>query len=103
MHTATHRIGLALSGGGFRASLYHLCLVRFFRDAGHLSRVTHIPMPQGQEYASFHAIRFEKGKRYKVERVMIVTEYLATDYTILAFKLLSLDADYDYEVVWTYK
>ena len=36
------KIGLALSGGGFRASLYHLGLVRFLRDAGILSQVTHI-------------------------------------------------------------
>ena len=36
------KIGLALSGGGFRASLYHLGLVRFLRDAGLLSRVTHM-------------------------------------------------------------
>ena len=27
-------IGLALSGGGFRATLFHLGLVRFLRDAG---------------------------------------------------------------------
>ena len=36
------KIGLALSGGGFRASLFHLGLVRFLRDAGMLSQVTHI-------------------------------------------------------------
>jgi len=62
-----------------------------------------ILMPEGKEYANFHVIRHEKEKRDRVERVRIITEYLATDYTIVAFKLLSLDAAYDYEVVWTYK
>ena len=42
-----NRFGLALSGGGFRAVLYHLGLVRFLRDAGILSRVTHISSVSG--------------------------------------------------------
>jgi predicted acylesterase/phospholipase RssA len=62
-----------------------------------------ILMPEGKEYTQFHVFRHEKGKPEKVERVPIVTEYLATDYTVIAFKLLSLDAGYDYEVVWTYR
>jgi predicted acylesterase/phospholipase RssA len=33
MHAAMNKLGLALSGGGLRASLYHLGLVRFLRDA----------------------------------------------------------------------
>jgi hypothetical protein len=41
------KIGLALSGGGFRASLYHLGLVRFLRDAGILPQVTHITSVSG--------------------------------------------------------
>jgi len=32
-----------------------------------------------------------------------VSEYLAEDYTVLAFKLLSLKPDYVYEVQWYYK
>jgi len=35
--------------------------------------------------------------------VRIVTEYLAEDYTILAYKLLSVKAGYTYEVTWYYK
>jgi len=41
------RIGLALSGGGFRATLYHLGLTRFLRDADLLSKVTHITSVSG--------------------------------------------------------
>ena len=33
------RLGLALSGGGFRATLYHLGVVRFLRDAGELQKL----------------------------------------------------------------
>src|SRR5246127_2904665 len=42
-----NRLGLALSGGGFRATLYHLGVVRFLRDAGILPRVTHITSVSG--------------------------------------------------------
>ena len=34
------RFGLALSGGGFRATLYHLGVVRFLKDVGALEQVT---------------------------------------------------------------
>ncbi len=38
------KLGLALSGGGFRATLYHLGVVRFLRDAGALE-----PLPSKSE------------------------------------------------------
>src|SRR6202007_2603458 len=50
------RIGLALSGGGFRASLYHLGLVRFLRDAGILARVTHITSVSGGSIFAAHLV-----------------------------------------------
>src|SRR3954454_2757612 len=49
-----NRIGLALSGGGFRASLYHLGLVRFLRDSGVLPRVTHITSVSGGSVLAAH-------------------------------------------------
>src|SRR3954454_24575411 len=51
-----NRIGLALSGGGFRASLYHLGLVRFLRDAGILSGVTHISAVSGGSIFAAHLV-----------------------------------------------
>src|SRR3954468_19330123 len=48
------RIGLALSGGGFRATLYHLGLVRFLRDAGVLNNVTHITSVSGGSILAAH-------------------------------------------------
>ena len=62
-----------------------------------------ILLPKGQEYRNFRIIRFKTGKPDTVEPVRIVTEYLADDYTILAYKLLSVDAGYTYELTWYYK
>jgi predicted acylesterase/phospholipase RssA len=60
-------------------------------------------MPQGREYREYRLIRYETGKPETTENVQIVTEYLAEDYTILAFKLLSLKAGYTYELTWFYR
>ncbi len=60
-------------------------------------------LPQGKEYRSFNLIRYETGKPDAVEQVRLVTEYLADDYSILAFKLLSLKAGYTYELTWYYR
>src|SRR5262249_26516578 len=51
-----NKIGLALSGGGFRASLYHLGLVRFLRDAGLLSQVSHITSVSGGSIFAAHLV-----------------------------------------------
>ena len=48
------KIGLALSGGGFRATLYHLGLVPFLRDAGILPNVTHITAVSGGSIMAAH-------------------------------------------------
>lgn len=60
-------------------------------------------LPQGKEYRSFHLTRYKTGKPETAEDVKIATEYLAEDYTILAFKLLSLKAGYTYEITWSYR
>src|SRR5262249_13308662 len=51
-----NKLGLALSGGGFRASLFHLGLVRLLRDAGILSRVTHITSVSGGSAFAAHLV-----------------------------------------------
>src|SRR4051794_26569433 len=56
MSDATIKLGLALSGGGFRASLYHLGLVRFLRDAGLLSQVSHITAVSGGSIIAAHLV-----------------------------------------------
>jgi predicted acylesterase/phospholipase RssA len=50
------KLGLALSGGGFRATLYHLGLIRFLRDAGILSQVTHITSVSGGSIMAAHLV-----------------------------------------------
>ena len=56
MDSCANRIGLALSGGGFRASLYHLGLVRFLRDGGILPQVTHITSVSGGSIFAAHLV-----------------------------------------------
>src|SRR6516165_6205549 len=50
------RLGLALSGGGFRATLYHLGVVRYLRDAGHLQNVTDIASVSGGSIPAAHLV-----------------------------------------------
>ncbi|MFV2067411.1 MAG: patatin-like phospholipase family protein [Pirellulales bacterium] len=47
-------IGLALSGGGFRATLYHLGVVRFLRDAHILPKITHMTTVSGGSIIGAH-------------------------------------------------
>jgi predicted acylesterase/phospholipase RssA len=47
-------LGLALSGGGFRATLYHLGVVRFLHDAGLLQQVTHMTSVSGGSILAAH-------------------------------------------------
>src|SRR5438477_4589164 len=56
MNSRKNKIGLALSGGGFRASLFHLGLVRLLRDAGILPRVTHITSVSGGSVFGAHLV-----------------------------------------------
>jgi hypothetical protein len=44
-----------------------------------------------------------KEKPEMVEAVNVVTEYMAADMTILAFKLLSVKPGYRYEILWFYE
>lgn len=50
------QLGLALSGGGFRASLYHLGVIRFLRDAGLLSQISHITSVSGGSVIGAHLV-----------------------------------------------
>jgi hypothetical protein len=48
-------------------------------------------------------VRWETKNPDKVEPVRVINEFLADDYTILAYKLLSEKAGYTHEVTWYYK
>jgi hypothetical protein len=60
-------------------------------------------LPEGREYRTFQLIRYETRKPEAIENVKVVTQYVAEDYTILAFKLLSLMAGYTYEITGFYR
>jgi predicted acylesterase/phospholipase RssA len=62
-----------------------------------------ILLPKGKEYRNFRVVRYKTDKPDTVEPVRVVTEFLAEDYTILAYKLLSVKSGYTYEVTWFYK
>lgn len=56
-----HRIGLSLSGGGFRATLYHLGVIRFLRDAKILPKISHITTVSGGSVLGAHlALNWDK-------------------------------------------
>src|SRR6516165_6689346 len=50
------KLGLALSGGGFRATLFHLGVVRFLRDAGALPDVTDVASVSGGSILAAHLV-----------------------------------------------
>ena len=49
-------IGLALSGGGFRAALYHLGVIRYLRDSGGLEHVRDIAAVSGGSIVAAHLV-----------------------------------------------
>src|SRR5262245_61557089 len=57
-----NRIGLSLSGGGFRATLFHLGMIRFLREANLLGSVTHITSVSGGSILAAHLVL--NWKRY---------------------------------------
>jgi hypothetical protein len=60
-------------------------------------------MPKGRIYKDYHYIHYKRGQPETATQGKFFTEYLASDYSILAFKLLSLDPGYEHEIVWDYK
>ena len=60
-------------------------------------------LPEGKKYRSFRIVRYPKDNPEKLEQVKVVSEYLANDSTILAYKLLSADVGYVYDLTWFYQ
>jgi len=76
--TAEKKIGLALSGGGFRATLYHLGLVRFLFDADILRNVSHITSVSGGSIVAAHlALNWERYTDSPAEFDKAAAELLA--------------------------
>jgi hypothetical protein len=93
----------------------HLSPGDFLQDNGRSATLTFEPqgktaeltrwilMPAGREYKGHRLLRYEKGKPETGEVFKFATEYLAENYSILAFKLLALEPGYVYELTWYYK
>ena len=93
----------------------HLSPGDFVRDNGGSATLTFEPlaktaeltrwilMPEGSQYKNHRLLRYEHGKPETAEVFKFATEYLATNYSILAFKLLGLEPGYVYELTWYYK
>lgn len=60
-------------------------------------------LPKGREYRSFQMIRYKTGKPETTESAKVVTQFVAEDYTILAFKLLALKPGYTYDITWFHR
>lgn len=56
LNTKSEKLGLALSGGGFRATLFHLGVVRALAETGLLARVTHITSVSGGSFLAAHLV-----------------------------------------------
>jgi predicted acylesterase/phospholipase RssA len=57
---APSKFGLALSGGGFRATLFHLGVLRYLYDRGVLGQVEHVSSVSGGSVVAAHlALRWE--------------------------------------------
>jgi predicted acylesterase/phospholipase RssA len=74
----------------------------FSIEAGTAELSQWILMPKGRQYGNFRYIRYQKDQPDTAEEKRFVTEYLAKDHSVLAFKLLSLDPGYEHEISWTY-
>ena len=63
------RVGLSLSGGGFRASLFHLGVLKRLNELGILDQVTHISGVSGGAViaALYVFLKKEKGTAFKFE------------------------------------
>lgn len=92
-----------MSPGRFLRSGIGSASLAFDVEAKTIELTRWLLMPEGREYKSFQIVRYETGRRDVAEHVNVVTQYLAEDKTILAFKLLALDPGYTYELTWFYE
>ena len=64
------RIGLALSGGGFRASIFHLGVIRRLEELGIMKYVHTISAVSGGSIiAAYYVIEMEKRLRHRREEL----------------------------------
>jgi hypothetical protein len=62
-----------------------------------------ILLPKGEEYRSYQIVRYETGKPETAEVVKGLTDYMADDPSIIAFKMALVKAGHTFEVTWLHK
>ena len=77
--------------------------VAFRSDVDALELTRWFLLPKGEEYRSYQLLRYKTGKPGTAEVVKGVTEYMADDPSIIAFKLALVKAGYNFEVTWFHK
>jgi len=77
------KLGLALSGGGFRATLYHLGVIRYLRDCGVLEQVGDIASVSGGSVLAAHLVlnwdRYTGGDAEFAEAAQEVVRFVQHD------------------------
>jgi hypothetical protein len=74
------------------------CSFRSDFDAAEVTRW--FLMPRGREFRNFQILRYETGKPQATEVVKALTEFVADDSSIFAYKMVSLKAGYTFDVTW---
>jgi predicted acylesterase/phospholipase RssA len=77
--------------------------VAFHSEADSLEVTRWFLLPSGKQYRSYQILRYESGKPGTTEVVKGLTDYMADDPSIIAFKMASVKAGYTFEVTWFYK
>lgn len=83
MENGSGHIGLALSGGGFRATLFHLGVVRYFYDSGLLNRIRLITSVSGGSILAAHLalnwVRYTGDQKAFAEAAAEIIEFTRKD------------------------
>jgi hypothetical protein len=74
--------------------------VAFRSDMDAVELTRWLLLPKGTEYQSYQILRYQTGKPGTAEVVRGLTDYMAGDRSIIAFKLALVKAGYTYEVTW---
>ena len=87
------QLGLALSGGGFRATLFHLGVVRALLDRGLLRHVRHITSVSGGSILAAHLVKnwcdYSRPETFAIPAAKII-EFARSDVRGRVFRRLAL-------------
>jgi hypothetical protein len=91
------------SRGAFLQGGEHSTTIAFSPEADAPEVTRWFLLPRGREYQSYQIVRYKTGEPRTAEVVKGLTDYMADDRSIIAFKLASVKAGDTFEVTWIYK